>query len=52
MDGLLVLVLLVSLLCLASIFGVDSRDHRDAHRPSDAKDRAWWPNGQGPIGPR
>ena len=52
MDGLLVLVLLVSVFFFASIFGVDSRDQRSSDRPGDAADRAWWPNGQGPFGPR
>jgi hypothetical protein len=45
MDALLVLAILVSIFCLAPVFGVDSRVRRDSAEPGDANDRAWWPNG-------
>ena len=45
MDGLLVLVILLALFCLAPKFGADSRVRRDSAHPHDANDRAWWPNG-------
>ena len=45
MDGLLVLVILLSLFCLATRFGADSRVRRDSSRPGDANDRRWYPNG-------
>ena len=45
MDGLLVLVILLSFFCLASRFGVDSRVRRDSSHPAEANDRRWYPNG-------
>ena len=45
MDGLLVLVILVSLFCLAPKFCNDSRVRRDSSSPADANDRRWFPNG-------
>jgi hypothetical protein len=45
MDGLLVLAVLVLFFALASVYGVDSRVRRDSTDPSDAADRAWFPNG-------